>query len=101
MTKHFTYNKLNGGNLAKLNEMADAIDGIVENGGGEGAIGLPGPKGDQGEKGEKGEKGTAGTNGKDGENGSDGQSIDQADWDNLVDRVAALEAEVNVPSGPE
>ena len=95
--KHFTYAHLNGGNLKKLNELADKVYAND----GEGSVGPQGDKGDTGDQGIQGDTGPKGAKGDTGATGSDGQSIEQADWDNLVDRVAALESEVHQPSGPE
>lgn len=60
---------------------------IRKAGGGSGEPGEPGPKGEPGEPGPKGDPGDPGPKGDPGEDGSPSKE----EWDDLVDRVVALE----------
>ena len=101
------HNKL----LAAHREVRAKIDGIELTPGPEGPRGPAGPKGDKGEpgtpgadgaKGDKGDPGTPGAKGDKGDPGTPG--ADGADgfptetqWNDLVARVAALEAAATAP----
>lgn len=78
---------------------------LIDTVGKPGAVGTPGPKGDKGDTGEPGPKGDKGDQGEPGPKGDKGDQGDpgvdgfpsEAQWDELVGRVQALEEAMAEP----